>query len=131
MSTEFVSDSSDIQSEYNDVPQFQMTQLGIIAKSPSPDYIPDEESTSICPLLTPSPTVADFRHPLDPLSVAIDQKLLLEGKSPSPDYIQDEEAALLAPSPPSATFRHPLDPLSSKEMFISGSFKICNCFLYG
>lgn len=92
----------------DDVPQFKMSQLEIIGKSPSPDFIPDEESASICPLLTPSPTGADFRHPLDPSS---EHKMMLDGKSPSPDFTQDEEAALITSSPPS--FCHPLDPLRS------------------
>lgn len=113
--TEFDTNLSKIEPEFNDVPQFQMAQLEIIGKSPSPDFIPDEESASICPLLTPSPTGADYRHPLDPLTAAtLEQKMLLEGKSPSPDFTQDEEAALLTSSPPSATFCHPLDPLRSK-----------------
>lgn len=115
--TEFDTNLSNMEPEFNDVPQFQMAQLEIIGKSPSPDFIPDEESASICPLLTPSPTGADFRHPLDPLTATLEQKMLLEGKSPSPDFTQDEEAALLTSSPPSATFCHPLDPLRSKFHF--------------
>lgn len=117
MSTkEFNSDRKKIDANYNDVPEFQMDHLDLLGKT-NLDFNRDPESMSICPLLTPSPTLGEYQN-LDPLSQALEQKMLLEPKSPSPDFNQDEETALLATSP-LASYSHPLDPLRSlNEVYI-------------
>lgn len=107
--------SKDFQGSRNNPngPHYHPARFDLIGKSPSPEFIQDEESASICPLLTPnsaSPTE------MDPLSVTLEQKMLLAGKSPSPDFTQDEEAALLAPSPVNAPYA--IDPLRSEYFMI-------------
>jgi len=66
----------------------------------------EAESTSICPLLTPSPS--------DPN---------MECTSPDPMAIPDPESAsicpLLTPSPQPELFRHPLDPISGTFVWYS------------
>ena len=38
---------------------------GLFRNSSGPEFVvPDEESISTCPLLTPSPTMVEFQHPL-------------------------------------------------------------------
>ncbi|KAK6636181.1 hypothetical protein RUM43_009834 [Polyplax serrata] len=106
---EFNSDLKKVDANYNDMPEFQMDHLGLLGKS-SPDFGRDPESTSICPLLSPSPTGGEYQT-VDPLSQVLEQKMIIVGKSPSPDFNnQDEETALLATSP-HASYSHPLDPI--------------------
>lgn len=108
---DFNSDKRKVDANYNDVPEFQMIQMGLLRES-SPDFGHDPESMSICPLLTPSPTTVKFES-VDPLSKTMQENMLLEVKSLSPDFNHDEETALLSASP-SVSYGHPLDPLRSK-----------------
>lgn len=120
-SNEIAVDKKTTDDNYNDISEsnYSSNHLNILRKS-SPDFDQDPESTSICPLLTPSPTSGEFQVMEDPLSgcSSLERNILLEEKRLSPDYNQDEETALLSSSP-SASYTHTMEPPRASKFFSS------------